>query len=249
MTSLAMQYSTEIAQGLKYLATWVPQTRLELGDIGTIEDSVFVPWSSLRAVGYDASRFGVTPWGPAVSFAYQSAGSVDVSFKAKGEVKADLPNVPKGSAGAAIRFGRGGAVFFSANGCRSRRLDDGLALRQRLLELNDRGLWNKDWVVVTEVVEAASATILVSSGLDASIELKAKGKVATVADLSAGVTAVNASGVQARIVAERRLTPLFHAVKVNKIWWHAVVESVSFGVEPIDYSSMLEPVDLGQSAA
>ena len=61
-----------------------------------------------------------------------------------------------------------------------------------------------------------SATILVSSGQNASIELKAKGTVSDIADLSAGVSAVFASGVQTRIVGEKGLTPLFRAVRVKE---------------------------------
>ena len=63
MASTAEQYTTEIAKGLHYLATWVPQTRISLGDVGNIQNRAFVPWSSLRSVGYQLADFGLTPWG------------------------------------------------------------------------------------------------------------------------------------------------------------------------------------------
>jgi hypothetical protein len=75
-------------------------------------------------------------------------------------------------------------------------------------------------VVITELITADSATILISATEKAHIDLSAKGQVAptglSLADASAGLQVTRSSGVATQILAAQKLTPLFRASGVRK---------------------------------
>lgn len=241
---LPQNYVREMKQGFNnYLPTWVPQTRLVLGDIGTRDGATFVGWSSLKSLGLSADQFGATPWGPPSPMAFQSKDGVEVSFKAGAELAKVAPTISDAKFGAEVKFGKQGAVVFSLKDARVRRIEDGLALRKTILDLYNRGLWEENWMLVSEIVQAASATILISDSAQSSLVLKSEAQVNDIVDLSANVSAVFSSGAQIRFVAEEGLTPLFRAVKVKQKWFRTVVESVALADESqVDYDDMLEPV-------
>jgi hypothetical protein len=246
MADLPTKYAEEIKEGFKnYLATWVPQTRIALGDVGILNGKTFVGWSSLRAMGYPPSQFGASPWGVPAPMVFQSQDTTQIGFKTKAEL-AKIPGVPQIadlSFGAEIKFGKQGAVVFSAKDARVQRIDNVIALGKTILDLFYRGLWEEKWILVTEVVKAARATILISDSSNSSLVLKTKAKAMDIADLSANVSAVFSSGAQIRIVAEEGLTPLFRAVRVDDSWWSTNVKSVVFAdPEQVSYTGMFKDV-------
>jgi hypothetical protein len=76
------------------------------------------------------------------------------------------------------------------------------------------------WVVITKVVKAHRATILLSGSTEAFVELRASGSVAAgnvdLADLAVGFARARASGMAVNLVAEGRLTPLYEAFRLRQ---------------------------------
>ena len=217
MKSPVDQYTSELADRFHYVATWSPGTPIRLGDIGTLTGHEFVPKSTLRSVeiGFQILK-DTTP----ENWDYESEGSITWHVKAAGELSADVPSVPKAKVGIGIRFGRQGSVALNAGGCRADRIADVIGLEDAMWDAWNHHLWDEDWVVVTEVIQADSATILIASARDAMVELQAKGSAKATplgaAALSGGFGLVAKQGMHTTFVAEEGLTPFFRAIKIKE---------------------------------
>jgi hypothetical protein len=81
------------------------------------------------------------------------------------------------------------------------------------------GSWDSDLYVITEIVMAEAATVLISTGDSAVIELKAGGSVSSagisLADLNAQFSVASTSGMGIEMVAKTGITPLFKAGRVR----------------------------------
>lgn len=214
MASVEQQYTKELRNGLGYLATWLPGMPIFLGDVGLIDDGVFKRVSHLQplGVGFKTQKDRSTD-----RYEYQSSGKISVEMSAKGESAAGFSHISDAEAGIAVTFKDEKAVVLSAEGVRSDLIKDLDALETSIRERSD--VWDPDWVVVTEVVTAASSTVLISNSSDSRIELKATGSVGSaglkLADADAKLQIAMSRGLHTQIVSATGLTPLFRGVKVR----------------------------------
>jgi hypothetical protein len=221
-------YTESMFEQFGYLATWLPNTPLALGSIGVLQGRTFVPKSSIHSFGVEFSASNGEQNGTSLQF--QSSKDIKVDVKLAGSVSASVPTLPAGQAGAAVSFGAGSGVVFSARGVRIRRISDVIALEAALWDLWDRYLWDKDWVVITELVEAERASVLVSEGGYGRIELGVSGEAQAgpldIGDLSGELSVVSSYGMHTQLVSERGLTPLFRAIRIKKSLFGAKVTGV-----------------------
>ncbi len=226
MASAGEQYCKELARNLRYNAAWPPGIRIVLGDIGVIDDDVFMPLTSLEQFGVRLER---TPASHDMAFEYASAGAVEFGFKAKGDANPTfLPNIPIDQAGLGINFTRENATVFRADGGTQQRFADETSLKVEIRSLIRAGLWDRDWHVVTDVIDATSTAALVSRSSGASVE------VSVSADVSAGGLKLLTADAEAKIVASRSmqiaviatngLTPLFRAKRVKRRWFSSRID-------------------------
>ncbi len=210
-------YTDELKKQFGYLATWLPGTPIALGDIGKMEHNVFNKISNLSDLGIS---FEVQADDTPSDIEHNSQGSVSVSFKAAG--RAALPGSSLGEldAGISVSFSKEHAILFKANGTTSPSIKNQIGLGQEILKRYKAGDWDKNWVVVTEVVNADSATILISGSADSKIELKAKGGIELakidIADADLGLETTVSKDLSTKILAEKALNPLFKVSKVQK---------------------------------
>lgn len=234
MSSARKRYTTEIHENFGYLATWLPGTRLKPGDIGVVRDRTFFRFTDISRMGIDIPVLS----SPAKSdLRYATENGVSITFKASGT--AQIPNSILGpnEAGIVVEFKKKNATVFEALGCQARSLGDQVALRQMVLEKMAGNEWDRDWRVVTEVVQATSATILISSAADARVELKAAGDLSAATNSLAEVSSQFAVGISrnidTQIVATQGLTPLFRVAGIVTHWfgtptWDAEAHGTSF---------------------
>lgn len=215
--SINRQYTQELQEETNYSATWFPIVRVAPGDVGRITNYEFEPLTNLKALGIP---FEVVPGQTQADFDYYSADSVSVSTKAAGDTPALGSVIAQASAGITVKFGRSEAVAFRATGCRSAQIRNRADIEREILTRYQDGAWAKDQVIIMEVVSATSATILISNGSNARIELLAKGNVGAqgldLASVDANFQVVQESNIATRILASEGLTPLFKAVAVRK---------------------------------
>lgn len=206
---LARSYTTAVLRATGYRATWLPNETLEVGSVGYIEGGVFQERQHLRDF---AVEFDVKGQQAKARFVYQSSKGVTVTFKARGEASDLFERVGKASAGALVEFTRQGAAILSAPSCTISRIADFRKVERQLHRLKD---WDGRYVIVTKLVAADTATILVSNSDSSHAELRAAGNLqaggADLADLSAGFSTAKAHDVGIHIVAQGGLTPLYQA--------------------------------------
>lgn len=195
-----------------FLATWLPNMPVAVGDVGTVDDGVFTKIGTLKDFGI---AFEAAPPGPEVNLDYASEGAVEITSGAAGD--APIPGtVPANvSADIAVSFKRANAVLFQAAKCRTITTANLMQVSDRIIALSEAGEWPKNQVVVTDVVRCAALTVLISSSENAHITLRAKGDLGTaqlkLASLDVNFEVKSSSSIGVKIVSEHDLTPLFTA--------------------------------------
>jgi hypothetical protein len=211
-------YISELSDSLKYLPTWLPTLELQLGSLVIAEEGV------LRRVGHVGDyRLAFTPrtGTSRATIEYSSAGGVSVTSKLAGQAVPGS-NLGKMEAGLIVKFSRANAVVFEASGCTSAEIADLPQLGRAIKKLYDAGKWDRGLMLVSELIQAASVTIIISSGQAARIELKASGDVPEggikLSDLGAKLEAKHTRDVGFKIIASRGLTPFYRASGIKRTW-------------------------------
>jgi hypothetical protein len=217
LVSVSQQYTRELRDELGYLPTWLPITHVSPGGVGRIVDYQYTHVGTLADFGI---TYEIEDGDARADFEYQSAGSVSAAVKLAGEAPAAGSTLATADAGIALDFSKEHAIVFRATGCRSTRIKNQLALGAAVLAKYQTGAWPDDLVVVTEAVSAASATIVISSGDKAHLDLRASGKADAaglhLANAEAKLQIARESNIGTKIIAEAKLTPLMRTSGVRK---------------------------------
>jgi hypothetical protein len=223
MSKLWSLYTSQIHQQLRYRGTWLPSSPIELGTVGVMRDGVLDPMTSLvhLEIPYE-TRFDPAPDG---SLDFRSAGAVGVTVKAAGSANQAFSALAGADAGMLISFSRRGGVYLQMRGITIERVEDKHALSVDLLDAvfaaEDRLRWKRDWVVVTDVVRAEVATVIVSQDASGQLELKAQGQIGTggLVDAGAAFSVVREQGVGVCLLASADLMPLYNGLRVKRNFW------------------------------
>ena len=212
MASAQEQYTREIHDGLQYFATWLPITTVEVGDIGLIKNGAFQKRDTLEA---RKVAFATTKARPVGSLQYSSARGVAVKVNLAGS--GGPLGTPLGKASVEVSFTSKNAVLFDAANCSSEAITNIADVSEAILRLYNQGNWDEKLMVVSEIVRAGSATILISRTRNASTTLSASttGPIKSLADASAGFEMTSSEDLAVKIVAQTDLTPLFRLLRVN----------------------------------
>lgn len=224
MPSVAEQYAREIKRGLEYNATWLPGDELKLGHVGEVQDGIFVPQDTIKHL-LDLDLHPEPNAHEGFSLTYQSHAGVSLAAKAKGETSTLFQHIGKAQAGISVTFQNQGACVFSVPRYRIQRAGSQITFRRQLLDRIDDS-WQENWAIVTEIVLAESATILVSHESSAKVEISAAADIqnplADVGRADIGLAVAHTHGHVLSIVAEQGLTPLFRAIRVKRGWFGRV---------------------------
>lgn len=210
------KYTRELKKQFDYLATWLPGTPIDLGDIGILRNNQFTKVSNLSDFGIE---FEIEPDETKSDIEHSSKGAVSITTKASGTVAPQGRALGEIDAGIIVEFSKENAILFKANGTTSPCIKDQISLGKKIIELYKDGKWDKDWAVITELVDSESATILISSSSNGEIELKAKGEIEAakldIADAELGFELTFSKDLSTKIIAAESLSPLFKASKVK----------------------------------
>jgi hypothetical protein len=232
MKSAGKIYLRNIHSQLSFLATWLPNTKMQLGDVGILQGEYFKRMTTLKELGIPFTvRHGKAP----VEFNYTSASGVSMQSKAKGKTAVGS-GLPAARAAIIVKFSEQGAFVFQTSGAKVNEIEDKYQVGQAIIQLYEQGRWQADWGVVDTVVETGAATILVSDSDAAALELSANGSVelSGLASLQAGFTVNVQAGDVIRFVAAQGLTPLFRLSRVKASWFQRLVG----GSKPILFGGM-----------
>ncbi len=241
----ADQYVSEIKKNLNYFAAWLPNTPFELGDVGILKNGAFLRLTKLSEldIPFEATSPGQFP----ADLKYASKGSVTISTKLSGSAVIPGSSLGISDAGALVEFNRENAVVFQATNVSVTSIVDSVTLGQNILKLYQEGKWSKNWIVVSELVTAGSATILISSSKGAKLELKATANLNTgainIADAAFAFATQFSRSLETQIISEKGLTPLFRLMGIKSSLF------VPLSIQPIGISSfdLLVPGSLSES--
>lgn len=228
--TLAANYCREVGQQLRYLATWLPQTPIAIGDIGELRDGVFEKVGSLRdrGIAFETQRTIAQ-----ARIRYVSETGVSMYYKAAGHTPPLGCSLQQNEAGCVVRFSKANAIFFEATGCAMTSIAGLRSLYARVLSDFMAGEWNARQFVVTEVVEATAATILIGGSTGGTVELFGSAELSSgssLANATLGLGTRRSDGMATEIVAVASLTPLFRACGVRrKLWGNPAIEHKNVG--------------------
>lgn len=237
MNSAQKQYANEMKKKFGYYATWNPGVHLKLGDIGTFKGNIFTKISDLESLGI---TFEVSTDITKATLEHSSKGSVSVTTKLAGTLAPQGSVLTSADAGIIVEFEKQKSCLFKANDTTSPSIKDTISLGIKILELYHQGKWNQDWEVITELVEAESATIIISNNANSKIELKANANINAptfdIADGKFDFSTLVSKGLETKIIATEKLTPLFKIMGIKKKTFSPPVFKVK-GAKPLDLPS------------
>lgn len=219
--SSSSHYLRSINKALQYRATWSPGSPMKLGDVGTLEKGVFVQESSLENLGINIMQ---TASGESFNqFNYTSDTGVSINTKAKGSAELPGSQLSVDEAGFSIDLSGEKAVIFKTGKPTEHKITNIDNIRELIKELYQKGKWQRNWVLITSVIEVEAATIIVSGGKKGHLDISAKGN-ADVAEhdlvnLDAGLEIKWSKDVSINIVAQQGATPLYRAHGFRKTWF------------------------------
>jgi hypothetical protein len=198
------RYCSALHDDTEFLAQWPPARRVRVGDVGIFSGPGQVAWvTSLAGLGVEL-ELDVAE-GPA-TFEHSSGSRV-----------ATDPGRGGGPAHVTVSFQKAGAYLLHAKGCHTESVRSDADLATELLRLREQGVWNADWIVVTEVFVAEYATILLASASNSAVTLRLDSELGSenLAELGSAAQVTESRGSVDPLVAIRDSTPLFKALHVR----------------------------------
>lgn len=210
-------YVKELRDFFRYIPTWLPTTPLSLGDIGIFQNNEFIPISNVSELNIDFSTI-------------HSENGVDLHYSSEGIEIINNENLTKlesdhdiNKISLSIKFPRENAILFSANGIFTSRIKNQITLGKKVLSLNQKNKWNLRWIIITELLQAECATILISNSKNAEIELSVIGAfgsgIVDIADSKLNFKVKNSKNLSTKIISQKSLTPLFRASRLKPIFF------------------------------
>jgi len=200
----------------RYNMNWLPNTPLDIGDIGLFQDNVF---EKRRALALEESGL-VESKCTELAIDFTSGAEIGVVTKAS----ADAPGLAVVADGSVrITFGSQGGVMVKIRGNKIKSVVDFSKLKGQLLHLKRHHQFDRADTIVTEVIVAEVTSVLLASEKDAGIVLAAKSGM-PLDDLwrpeaAACVSVRNAKGMACQIVSERNLVPLYKCHGLRRRFW------------------------------
>jgi len=203
-----------------YRANWEPKRKMEVGLIGKLFKGQFVIYSSLEKEGVPAQ---IESQGGSGNLEFTSEGGVHFTTKLKGELKPpQAAELDEADAGVIIEFQKEDSVVFKAQNTINHVLTNLKDVEKAFIDkINDKSDdLDKDYVLITEVVEADSATVVVSNKKNAKMEIKANAeaeiKNIDIADASLELKAVGQRNIETKVIAKANCQVLYKAMGIKK---------------------------------
>lgn len=222
---MSKHYQREVHRGTGYHATWLPNVRLEVGQIGV-----------MSAHGFDHRTNATEKLGLQVALRRKPAFKTTLNLMSGDGVSLEV-NVGEAGRKVSVGFGKNNSYLIQLAGCEAVQ---GLDLEKLADAMRDAWidqLWEEELVVITEVVSARTGSVLVSASSGAALNLDLAGPgdaaVPVLADFAANMTVTRQSGSITSVLGERGLTPLFKAMRLQRRWWGQP--------RPVEVRGSLEP--------
>lgn len=219
MTNATRFYLQEIYdKSVGYRPNWEPNKPLRIGDVGILEDNVFTVVGSLEKMGIPMEVR--TDESEAEIIDLSSENGFEIKTKAKGQVDPATPALGEMDAGFHVDFKREKSILFRIKGYKTHLIENLMSISQEIKKRYQNEEWEPEWVIINELLEANSATIMMSSEGSVSVGLKAKADVGLenldIADADVELGADSGGKLALSIVGKKGITPLYRAVGIKR---------------------------------
>lgn len=194
-----------------YYGNWFPINPIKLGDIGTLNGDMFIYEKNISDLGF--KKLNIEKKIKVGNTQFTSEGSVSVKHLAKCEVT-ELTT----SAGLEITFSKENSLFINASNCTVERYSNKTELGNFILKCyNKHKTWNKDWVIVTELIRSDNTNVVISANANSSILLEATSNIETIdiADAQINFSVVKYNGLSYKLISQKNITPFFCLSKIH----------------------------------
>jgi hypothetical protein len=201
-----------------YRATWNPGLPLKIGFIGKLDTAgSFTVFSSLEREGIIAE---VLSDDSKSEMDYTSSDKVSVNAKLSGTVPAAGSVLSNLDAGFDISFNSEKAIIFKASGVVTDQITNIGAIEKQILGKYADGSWDKELLVITQLVRTDAATIIISTSSSGKLELKANAGIGAgtglkITDASLDLSVASEKGSSIKFISENGLTPLYRVMGVR----------------------------------
>jgi len=210
MKSIAKEYCDSVKkQMMVYFANWEPSMPLKLGDYGAIEGNIFTRIGNIKEKDKDI-KFTIHTENNRSHKRLTSTDGVKCKFNPQTKINVagqeELLN-----ANIDIKFTKENSFFLNASGCVTSFIENKSKLGQEVKKLLANKNWDKEYVIVTDIVEAEKTTIAISSSGSSSILFEAKSPLIeqiNLADTSLDLRIKNEEAIGYSIHTSDKLIPL-----------------------------------------
>lgn len=215
MPSISQFYLEHMASKTGYRATWEPNCPLYLGAIVTLEQGIFAIQSDLKKEGIIMQELLDTSDG---MLDYTSEQSVKIGTKLAGQMPIAGSVLSAADAGFSIDFSSERAIVFQAEKTRTHQISNLAEIEQEVVQRvnGNARKWHKDWLIVTQLMVAETATIIVSYSRNSKIELKASADVGVgqfkLTNSTLGLSVANEQGSHLKVLAQQGISPLYRVM-------------------------------------
>lgn len=216
--SLPQKYYVEhMAKGTKYRASWLPDRPLKIGDVGKIEDGLFILYTTLEHQQIPCrTRQGVSELG----LDYSTKGSYSITGSAAtGDALTLTQGIPL-TGKVSIKFTADNGIVFQMSGSKIQIIENLAEIETDIMHKYTTGEWPKEWVFISELVITDNATVIISNSNNNQIELGCTGKMGLsdikLANPELGLTFLSETGSSVKILAATGLTPLYRVRGIFK---------------------------------
>jgi len=246
MANAMKTYLKHMHNKFNYRATWQPSRPVKIGTYGKIIRGVFSEYGTIKELERKTGiSITLTKKDSSDVLEYTSEGSVNITTKLEGKASdaSDLLNIEE--AGFVVEFSEEDSIVFKVQGVGSEEISNKEQLEKAIIELYNKGQWDKEFVIISEVLSAKSATILISDSSNAKIEIKANGEIGAekldIADAALNFQVLQAQGIGVKLIATAGITPLFKLLRLKrKFWGLGEIELKERFIEEEDLKNPLE---------
>lgn len=216
--SLPQKYYVEhMAKSTKYRANWLPDRPLKIGDVGKIEDGLFILYTTLEQQQIPCrTRDGISELG----LDYSTKGSYSITGSAAtGDALTVTQGIPL-TGKVSINFTADNGIVFQMTGSKIQIIENLAEIEGDIMRKYDTREWPKEWVFISELVITDNATVIISNSNNNQIELGCTGKMgfanSKLANPELGLTFISETGSSVKIIAATGLTPFYRVRGIYK---------------------------------
>jgi len=233
MSSNAIEFYLEDIKetSVNYRPNWFPGTPLKIGDYGVLKKEVF------NRKGNIFTDFGIEviplPGSKSPSLDFSSSSGISVTTKIKGKTEPKAELLGEADAGFIIEFNDHTGYIFKLKGYTVIGIENMGKIEQEVSRLFSEGKWNKDHIIIQQLMHADSATILISGESKTKLELKASADIAVgemdIADAKMKLHYQSGSSLSFQEIGCENITPLYSAIGFDKSFFGKISSDVRGG--------------------